>query len=88
MRPLAGTPESPASSPSALQPVVTEQGRKLYKNMARKVTRHRKFKLSLGFGQKYLYKEGIWRRDESRHLDVARRASLYGENGHFSIKNE
>ena len=55
MRPLAGTPESPASSPIALQRVVTEQGTKLYKNMARKETRHRKFKLSLGFGQQYLY---------------------------------
>ena len=86
MQPLAGTPESPASSPSALQPVVTEQARKLYKNMARKETRHRKLQLSLGFGQKYRYK-GIWRPDESRHLDWARHASLYGENGHFSIKN-
>ena len=46
---LAGTPESPASSPSALQPVVTGQERKLYKNMARIETRHIKFKLSLGF---------------------------------------
>jgi hypothetical protein len=57
MRSLAGTPESPSSSPSALQPVVTEQGRKLYKNMARKETRHRKFKLSLVFGQKNIYED-------------------------------
>ena len=42
--------------------------------MARKVTRHRKFKLSLGFGQKYLY-EGIWGPDEDRHLDLAKRAT-------------
>ena len=79
MQPLAGTPESPASSPSALQPVVTEQGRKLYKNMARKETRHRNFKLSLVFGQKYLY-EGIWQPDKSRNLYVPH---FTGENGHF-----
>ena len=78
MQPLAGNSESPASSPSALQPVVTEQGRQLYKNMARKVTRHGKFKLSLGFGQKYKYPyEGIWGTDKSRHLDWSRHASLY-----------
>ena len=53
--------------------------------MARKETRHRKFKLYVGFGKKYLY-EGIWRPEESRHLDGARRASPYGENGNFSIK--
>ena len=41
--------------------------------------RHRKFELSLVFGQKYIY-EGIWRGDEDRHLDWARRASLHGEN--------
>ena len=50
MRPLAGSSESPASSLCALQPVVTKQGRKLYKNMALKVTTQRKFKLSLGSG--------------------------------------
>ena len=55
MRPLAGTPESPASSPSALHPVVTGQWEKLHTNMALKVTRHRKFKLTLGFVQTYLY---------------------------------
>ena len=78
MQHLAGTPEYPAYSPSALQLVVTEQGRKLYKNWAHKVPRHRKFKLSLGFGQKNLY-EGILRGDKDKHLDWARRASLYGE---------
>ena len=77
-QPLAGTSESSASSPSTLQPVVTEQRWKLHKNRARKVTRHRKFKLSLGFGQKYLY-ERIWRPDKPRHLDWAKHASLYGE---------
>jgi hypothetical protein len=68
MQPLAGSSESPGSSTSALQPIVTEQGKKLFKNMARKEMRHRKVKLSLGFGQKYLY-EGIWRPDKSRHLN-------------------
>ena len=87
LRPLAGTPEFPASSPSAMQPVVTESGRKLYKNLARKKKRHRKFKLSLGFGQKYIY-EGNWRPDKSRHLDWARRASLYGGKWSFSIKKK
>ena len=57
MRPLAGTSESPASSPSALQPVVTKQGGKVQNSQARKVMKHRKFKHSLGFGQKYLYED-------------------------------
>ena len=43
--------------------------------------------LSLGLVKKYQY-EGIWRPDEDRHLDWVRRASLYKENGHFSIKNK
>ena len=43
--------------------------------------RHRKFKLSVGVGQKYLY-EGNWS-DEDRHLDWPKRASLYG--GKWSI---
>ena len=50
--------------------------------MARKETRHKKFKLSVGFGQKYLY-EGIWQPDKSRHLDWARRAALYGGKWSF-----
>ena len=71
MRPLAGRSESPASSPSVLQRVVTKQRRKLHKNRAHKVTRHRKFNFSLGFGQKYLY-ESVWGPDEDRHLDLAK----------------
>ena len=63
MQPLVGTPESPASSPNALQPVVSKQEGKLRKNKACKVTRNKKIKLSVGFGQKYLY-EGIWRSDK------------------------
>ena len=77
MRPLAGSSECPASSPSALQPVVTKQQTKLHNNRARKETRHRKFKLSLDFCQKYLY-EGIWRPAKPKHLDWAKHASLYG----------
>ena len=85
MRPLAGTPESPASSPSALQSV--EQGRKFYKNMLHKETSRRQFKLYIGFGQKYL-NEGNWRPEKSRHLDWARHALLNGEQWSFSIKNK
>ena len=79
--------QSPCSAPSGSdlgiscflsQPVVTKQGGKLHKNRARKVTRHRKFKLSLGFGQGYVY-EGIWQSDYKRHLAWAKRASLYRE---------
>ena len=82
MRPLAGTSESPASSPSTLQPVVTKPGGKLQNSQARKVMKHRKFKLSLGFGQKYLY-VGNWRSDESRHLAWPKNASLYGGKWSF-----
>ena len=83
MQPLAGTPESPASSPSALQPVVTKQGGK-----ARKVTRHRKFKLSLGFGQKYLYMK-VFGGQTNPDISTGRDAPHFTvENGNFSIKNK
>ena len=82
MRPLAGSSESPASSPSALQQMVTKQEGKPYKNKARKVTRHRKVKLSSGFDKKNIYK-GIWGPDEERYLDLAKHASPYGEKLSF-----
>ena len=56
-------------------------------NMARKETRHRKFKLSLGFVQKYLY-EGSWRGDKDKHLDWARHAALYGGKWSFNYQKK
>ena len=44
--------------------------------------KHRKFKLYLGFGQKYLY-EGNWLSDEDGHLALPKRASLYGRKWSF-----
>ena len=53
--------------------------------MACKVTTHRKFKLSLGVFQKYLY-EGIWRQTNPDILTGQDVPHFTGENGNFSNK--
>ena len=85
---LKSAVQSPASGTSGeelwiscflSQPVVTKQGGKLHKNWARKVTRHRKFKLFFRFLSKIL----IWRYLEVRQRQTSRLSLQWSQYSFF-----